>query len=270
MLDIVPNIDPATIATTIEENINAYLLSFARLPGAILHADSRSVWIDTGIPDATYNAVVSARFSRDQVDAQVASVLAHFQHVARPVTWHVGPSTTPDDLGEILLAHGLTHSEDEPGMAVQVDRIGNDFAAPPGLSIDSVRDEADLADWVSVWLFPVPESIRQLHLDVLRLRGLGDDLPWHYYVGRLDGRPVACSELFTARGVAAVHYVVTLPKMRRRGFGAAMTLCVLHEARAIGYRVGVLTASPDGIGIYRRLGFRDYCWFHRYEWSPVA
>jgi len=62
--------------------------------------------------------------------------------------------------------------------------------------------------------------------------------------------------------------VVTLPEVRRRGIGAAMTLRVLHEARAIGYRVAVLTASPDGIGVYRRIGFREYCLFRRYEWGP--
>lgn len=60
-----------------------------------------------------------------------------------------------------------------------------------------------------------------------------------------------------------MHYVVTLPEVRRRGIGASMTLRVLREARAMGYRVAVLTTSPDGIGIYRRIGFRAYCWFRR-------
>lgn len=266
--DRVPRIDPATIAATIEHNINAYLLSFARLPGALVHQDAHSVWIDTGIGDATLNAVVTARFGPDEANDQVEAVLAHFRRAARPVTWHVGPLSAPADLGRILLAHGLTHSEDEPGMAMEIAGMREDFAPPAGLSVEPVRDAHGLWDWVSVWLFPVPESVRRHHFDVLRQRGLGDDLPWRYYVGRLNGTPVACSELFIDRGVAAVHYVVTLPEQRRQGIGAAMTLHVLREARALGYRVAVLTASPDGAGIYRRIGFREYCWFHRYEWSP--
>lgn len=47
-----------------------------------------------------------------------------------------------------------------------------------------------------------------------------------------------------------------------------MTLRVLRDARALGYRVAVLTASPSGIGVYRSLGFREYCLFSRYEWEP--
>jgi predicted acetyltransferase len=45
-------------------------------------------------------------------------------------------------------------------------------------------------------------------------------------------------------------------------------LAALHEARALGYRVSVLQASPYGIHIYRRLGFREYCMMSTYAWSP--
>lgn len=265
MHHIIEKIDPATIATVIEANINAYLRSFALLPGAVLHDDPHSVWIDSGVADTTYNSVVYADFGPHNIDAQVEAVLAHFRRHTRPVTWHIGPSTRPADLGRLLPAHGLAHSEDEPGMAVEIDRMRDDFAAPPGLTIETVRDEEGLRDWVAVWLFPVPQELRRRHLEVLLRRGLGDDLPWRYYVGRLDGQPVATSELFAGAGVAAVHYVVTLPELRRQGIGTAMTLRVLREARDLGYHVGVLTASPDGIGSYRRIGFREYCWFQRYE-----
>ena len=36
-------IDPTTIAPVIEASIDAYLLSFARLPGAVLHDGPHSV-----------------------------------------------------------------------------------------------------------------------------------------------------------------------------------------------------------------------------------
>ncbi len=50
MSDIVQQIDPMAIAAVIEGNINAYLLSFARLTGALLHDDPRIGWVDSGIP----------------------------------------------------------------------------------------------------------------------------------------------------------------------------------------------------------------------------
>ncbi len=261
----VPAIDPSGIAETIEANINAYLLSFARLPGAILHHDQHSVWIDSGVPDATFNSVVYVDFSPDTVDAQIQTVLDHFRSRSLPFTWHIGPSSRPPDLDRFLLAHGLRHDEDEPGMAIELDHMRDDVESPADLTIETVQDERGLEAWVNVWLFGAPSEIRRLYLDALRGRGLGDDCPWRYFIGRLHGKAVAISELFIGEGVASVQYVVTLPEVRHQGIGTAMTLQVLREARLRGYRVAVLTSSPEGIGIYRKLGFRECCWFRRYE-----
>ena len=268
MPDTLPTIDPSTIAAVIEANLNAHLLSFARLPEAIVHDGPDSLWIDSGVASQVFNSVLVARFRPDAVDAQIEGVLSHFRRHARPVTWHVGPSTRPADLGRSLLAHGLTLSEEEPGMALEIDRLPEDAPMPPGLTIETVRDERGLVDWVDVWLFPLPADVRPFLLDPFRRRGLGDDLPWRFFVGRLGGEPVAISSIFVGEGVAAVHFVVTVPEVRRRGIGSAMTRHVLREARALGYRVAVLTASPLGIGSYRRLGFQEYCRIGRYEWSP--
>jgi GNAT superfamily N-acetyltransferase len=261
-------IDPATIAAAIENHINAYLLSFACLPGAELRQDARCSWVDSGVPDVTFNAVVHANFGQGEIDAGIESVLSHFRRVARPVTWHVGPLSRPDDLPCHLEAHGMVHSEDEPGMAVGLDTLVPAPAIPAGLAIKPVEDEAGLRTWIRIWLFGAPEAIRTMYFEALRGRGIGGDLPWRYFVGSLDDEPAAISQLFTASGIASVQYVVTLPQFRRRGIGAAMTHRVLREGRDLGFRVAALTASPIGIGGYRRLGFREYCVFRRYEWFP--
>lgn len=262
-----PRIDRLTIAAAIESSINAYHLSFACLPGAVVHDLHDSTWIDSGIPDSTLNWVLGARFSADTVDEGIKSILSHFRRRSSPLTWQIGPSSEPHDLDRHLVVHGLTHDEDEPGMAVEIEHIKAGLPVPDDLAIEPVRDDSRLREWIDLWLFPVPDEVRQVHFDALRARGLGDDSPWRYYIGRLNGTPVATSELFTDGAVAAVHFVVTLPSWRRQGIGSAMTLHVLREAQTAGYRVGVLTASPSGIGAYRRIGFREYCTFRHYEFG---
>jgi ribosomal protein S18 acetylase RimI-like enzyme len=248
--------------------MNAQFLSFARLPSATLHDGPKSVWLDAGLSDSYFNSVVQADLGPDEVDAEIEAVIDHFRRRGQSFMWHVGPATRPADLDSALLAHGLTHAETEPGMAIELDRIRADAPAPAGLTIETVRDRKMLETWVDVWLFPLPVEVRPPYVDVWYERGLGEDLPWRLYLGRLDGEPVATSMIVLAEGVAAVHYVVTVPEVRRRGIGEAMTRYVLREARNLDYRVSVLTASPDGIGIYRRLGFQEYCQIRRYEWAP--
>jgi GNAT superfamily N-acetyltransferase len=79
---------------------------------------------------------------------------------------------------------------------------------------------------------------------------------------------VTTSALFFAAGVAGVYCVSTVERARRRSLGAAVTLAALHEAKDLGFSVGVLGSSEMGYGVYRRLGFEEYCRIGLYEWHP--
>lgn len=269
MSDVVPAIDQATIAGLIEANINDYLLSYARLPGAVLHDDAESAWVEAQVPGATFNSIVRARFQPEQVDRQIEKVLDHFRRRSLPVVWHIGPASEPADLGEALLCHGLTFMEEEPGMALEIEKMDIASAAPAELTIEPVRDEAGLREWIDTWLFRVPAKIRDAQFQARRMLWLEPERPMHCFLGTWNGAPVATSMLYFGHGVAAAHHVVTRPEYRRRGIGSALTVRVLHEALARGYRVGVLTASPEGHGSYHRIGFRPYCSVRRYEWDPA-
>ena len=51
---------------------------------------------------------------------------------------------------------------------------------------------------------------------------------------------------------------------RRQRMGTTLTLAPLREARAMGYRIGLLDSSNMGLGVYRRLGFQKYCKMSHY------
>lgn len=44
----------------------------------------------------------------------------------------------------------------------------------------------------------------------------------------------------------------------------------LIEARAEGYAIGVLHASPMGLPLYERLGFRTVCRVEHFVWKAEA
>jgi predicted GNAT family acetyltransferase len=55
-----------------------------------------------------------------------------------------------------------------------------------------------------------------------------------------------------------VDIVYTCPEARGQGIGEMMTRDPLLDAHSLGYRYGVLYASPAGARVYRRIGFTDH------------
>ena len=78
----------------------------------------------------------------------------------------------------------------------------------------------------------------------------------HTHGVRVDGE-WACVALTLRLGDdVSVQYVATGAAHRRQGLAAWVVGAALAEARADGLRTATLQASPDGYGVYERLGFR--------------
>lgn len=258
-----------SLAQLIEDNVIEYELTLSqKIKDAASHSDSTLTWIAMGLPYDFYNGVYRSVLDGPNVDAQIDSVVAEFQNRHLPMMWHIGPSASPTNLPELLQRHGLYHVEDEPGMVIELGTMNQSIEAPHNLGISLVDTDLDLCKWVSVWAFDASEEVMSDLVDIHRQFGIGGGNPWRYYIGSVEGKPVATSLLFFGEKAAAVHWVVTLPEFKRRGIGAAMTVHALRDARAAGYRHAVLTASPEGVGVYRRLGFHECCTIRRFGWRP--
>jgi len=244
---------------------------FARLlassvPEARLHEESGVAWVDTGVQDSTFNFVYGNSLSEDELDRGVGRVAAHFEERGLPFRWTIGLLGEPQGIATVLEAHGMRLDEQEPGMLLEPG--APKAASVPGLEIRPVTDAELLRQWMWAWGCGAPDDVIERWYEVYQALPYGPDGPLRMFVGFLDGEPVATVYLHLAAATGTVHYVVTRPELRRRGIGAVMTQVAVREAEASGCRTVVLTASPYGVGVYRRLGFREYCQADTYVWWP--
>ena len=255
-------------ALAIEENGAGFLMEIGRTAGAEERHDGRITWAIGNSPIDYFNCVVHADLSAEEADGEIEASLERMLAHGVPGSWHVGPSMRPSDLGARLVAHGFEYVGDDIGMAMDLSALPEEMSLPSDLVIERVSDEAHLAEWTATFGsgFGIgPAGVRWFG-EMLRRLGLGG--PWHYYLGRSAGGHVATSASFFAAGVAGIYCVSTLEQARRQGFGAALTLAALREARDLGFTLGVLGSSEMGYSVYRRLGFHEYCRIGLYEWSP--
>jgi GNAT superfamily N-acetyltransferase len=269
MSDILKDFSAPALVAAIEANQLEFWADLARFPQVELHQDREIMWFVTGIPFPMCNLVCRAQFEPDDIDARIEATLAGFKSRHLPMLWHIGPSTRPADLGKYLTAHGLVHAGDDVGMAVDLLALNEDLPPPLALKIESVSDVVTLKQWFHAFSlsFEVPEFVGQAIFNIDVSSDTWQHLPRRYYIGLLDGEPVATAMLFLGAGVAGVYSIGVLPAARRQGIGMAMTLAPLCEARAMGYRIGILHSSRVGLGMYRRLGFQEYCSMSDYIWT---
>ena len=212
--------------------------------------------------------------------------------------WHVWPELDPDSVEGGLVAAGFAFVEEEPVMMAALARPaapgpdgptapGADGPAVPGQGRAAVPGQGraagpgsgqpaeaweiiaaetgpELERWSRVWDPSIAADRRaQVAAGLFEVLELAPGRS-HYALGLLVGRPVACAAVFTAEGVSAVEHVVTDSGHRGRGFGTLMTEHCLAVAREHGASQALLTASAQGTGIYRRLGFRTVGMVRRY------
>lgn len=267
---ILQELSPAGVALALEANKIASGVLLSTLPNAILHDEPGILWFETGLALDAYNGVLQTSLSREALPEAISRVLTHFQARNLPFHWQPRPSSQPENIGDLLRAHGIEHDEDEPGMGIDLLAIkAADLPAVPSLQIEEALSASQIRQWSETTFVGAPPKAIECVFTVHSHLPLGPQHSVRLFLGTFAGKPVATVKLFFAAGVAYIGRVVTIPEYRRRGIGARITLHALHAARHAGYRVAVLTASPMGIDIYRRLGFREYCLVSSYAWNPI-
>jgi len=157
-----------------------------------------------------------------------------------------------------LLAAGWKVAIPLPGMVID-ERIPH-RPLPEGATLHQVETEVDRAAFETACLagFAADDMDREAvssafsSLDSL----VGGNIAGYYVV--VDDKPVASAVgyLDGAIGFGIVGWVGTDPAYRRRGIGAAITAVATNAGFDFGARWMGLQASPMGLPIYTKLGFR--------------
>lgn len=79
-----------------------------------------------------------------------------------------------------------------------------------------------------------------------------DDRRMVLWLGRVDGEPVGAAMSYRTDEAVGIFGVTTIASMRRRGYGTALTQAAMLLETGL---PSVLAPSPEGEGVYRRLGF---------------
>jgi ribosomal protein S18 acetylase RimI-like enzyme len=246
--------------TAIRANMSGFFHHASRSYPENYFEDESFIRWHTPIAHPWFNGVLCSRPPGVTDAAFVEACIQYFRaQNTNSFTWWMEPHVKSTDWEPILSSYGFGRSNDTPGMAIDLQTLGEPSHAVDSLEVREVTDEETLRTCASIFTtgYGLPAEWEPLVFDLEHRLGL--DLPVRNYLGYWNNEPVAASALFIGGGAAGIYNVATIPEARGRGIGAAVTLRPLQVAREMGYRIGILQSSEMGFGVYQKLGFRHLC-----------
>lgn len=161
-----------------------------------------------------------------------------------------------------LAGSGYEHLSDQPWMSRAPGQAEPD-EPPSELVVTRVADVADLVLFEATAAQGFDAGVVAPH--TWHGPGVIADPRLAIWLGLVDGRPVSVAMGFREAGVLGIYGVATVPTMRRRGYGRALTAHALAAAPDIH---AVLQPSSMAEPLYRRLGFRRFGAFR--SWARGA
>ena len=264
-------LNEADTTAAIEGNLFEYWLYMAQPPILKVSSEHGALSFISNLSDPYYNTVMAAKFTEAGVVEHVDAILDTFASKGLPMTWWITPSTQPLSLGAYLRYRGLDVEEHYPAMALNLTLVEPVIDLSSTLRVTRVQDSHSLAEWMKTYStnFEMMDEVCEVVHKIYEELGFDEDSPLQHYSIVLDGKVVATSTLFIGGGVAGIWGVTTLPEVRRQGFGRAITLGTLLDAKKRGLKTAILFSSTAGLNLYRQIGFREVFQVTYYTGIPV-
>ena len=138
---------------------------------------------------------------------------------------------------------------------------------PHHTSINKVNSLDEIGDYAEViaanWTPPARNVTKFYQITAPQFLTLTDRITRAVYSH--ENQPLATIELFpTDDQVVGIYGLATKRPFRKQGIGSAMMSYALNIAKESGFKYVVLQASPDGLGIYKKYGFKEKTIFYEF------
>jgi ribosomal protein S18 acetylase RimI-like enzyme len=219
--------------------------------------ESSFLSVDCGLPSDTFNVMTVRDMS---IPAQILASIDHLTSKRFPMAVWSWENDVDQAKHAVFVQHGLKHAETNTAMQADLSELEIVPLHVEGLEIKQAVTTHDLLQFGTTLAASFGDSDEGSQVLAYFQRlceyPLNAFPAMRYYIGTLHGIAVATGTLFVGSETVGIYDITTNTAYRRRGIGSAMFQHLLEDAYSCNRRPCILQASPDGLGIYLRAGFR--------------
>lgn len=246
--------EPEGVVNSVVMGAETYFRAFALADNMARH-DGDVEWIAPLAGETGPALVYRVRLSGNG-EGELLRLLPRLRAGEIPATWVLTPYTMPSNLPQILLRHSFTeltgHGSHEYGMALALPQWSIPARNRERVEVKRVRTPADFSAWMQV----VNTALHGWELLTLRHYAAWlarEELA--FYLGCINGIPVATAAVFAEGETASLEFVSTAKAYRGRGAAYAVCCKALMDLQHVGVQLATLRCADDVEGLYQKLGF---------------
>lgn len=241
------------LALAYEQAAQAYCAAVAQAAGGLVFREQDFLLTLCPFKHGS-NGIISPRFEPQDLPERLQVIRSAALVFDGDVRIKLGPSTSPENLGAQLIAHGCRRFSTMRYMGLELDRLPV-IEPAAGLLIYPVTDFDAFGKVPHPYYGARPSKIKQLRMAAFQ--HLADE-PYRCHwviVAEKDDRFVGSAVLFFFQDIVFGCEFVVDPSLRRQGIGSTMLMWMVKFARDHGARLAVLNASTMGRKFYPHFGF---------------
>lgn len=250
------------------EDIKAMLELFSAFPLSCSKREEGFLLLNTGTDSAleNYALILPAELkygNDDELREKIKDALEFFGIGDRqtshriPHFWPIFPGT-PTLVEEILDENGLELTSEFTGMVLD---LHASISTEQDNAVVQLSRESSPLPWANAtWRgFDSEEDAGESFVTLISQAITSPDIQLLSLLDEETGRTAATGMLCTAHEMAGIYYVATVPEFRKRGYAKRIMNALIRKAIELDFDRVCLLATPDGVPLYEKCGFRKVC-----------
>jgi GNAT superfamily N-acetyltransferase len=225
--------------------------TLAALPPLVLEEDDGWLLAANEGAIGRANSVTPLAAGADRLDAKIERALAFYARADLPPSFRLSPFSGPEALAGALAERGF--APQEPTLVMTAEAAKAATVAAPGITVELIAEPDDA--WRALFLGD-GDPVRGAKRAGTLARGRG----MSFARLRIGDETVAVGAVGVHGAWAGIHGMRTAARHRRRGYGRAVLLCLIAEARRPGAERLFLQVEAGNISartIYAAAGFAE-------------
>ncbi|KXY38682.1 acetyltransferase [Bacillus cereus] len=218
------------------------------------------ITVDCGLPADTFNIITLLNSNVTEGIEKLYKEVEYYNQKKFPMSVWFWDDKQEQTIKSELIKLGLKEAEKNIAMVAELKTIHPRINMPVGFTIQKASSSGQIKKFGETLanLFGTSEEGKnvQAYYNQISSLNLWNSDNMKLYLGLYKGEVVSVGSLVCTKDSVGIYDIATKEEMRGKGFGSTMFNFLLQEAKQLKNMYCVLQASPDGINIYEKSGFK--------------